>query len=226
MILYGNYVAIIGDISDSKQLKNRKEIQQKLKEKLRSVNEKYADDIAAKFMITLGDEFQGLLYNRAHIFAIITEIERALSPIELRFGIGIGDITTEINYHHSSEIDGPAYHRARQMITEIEKMKSQYTEREANMMICSEAKNREIDQLLNSILSVCTVLKSKWTDRQQEIIDTYLSHNENQYEAASILKITQSSVSRALKKANFYSYQSAMNTVNSFLSKGGSTLDD
>ncbi|HHU20619.1 MAG TPA: hypothetical protein GXZ58_10490 [Bacilli bacterium] len=226
MIHSDKYVAIIGDILESKQLKKRKEVQQKLKEKLRSVNEKYADDIAAKFMITLGDEFQGLLYNPAHIFTIINEIEMALSPIELRFGIGIGDITTEINYHQSSEVDGPAYHRARQMITEIEKIKSQYTEREANMMICSGTKNGQTDQLLNSILSVCTVLKSKWTDRQQEIIHTYLSHNENQYEAASILKINQSSVSKALKKADFYSYQAAMDTVNSFLNKERSALND
>lgn len=219
MDFQNNYVAIIGDISESKHLKDRQLIQQKLKQKLASINLKYKDAIAAKFMITLGDEFQGLLKNRNHIFNIISEIEMALLPIELRFGIGIGEITTEINYHQSSEVDGPAYHRARQMVIEIEKVNAQYTERETNMMICSDKNNIEIDQLLNSILSVCAVLKSKWTTRQKEIIETYLINNENQYETANSLKIGQPSVSKALKKANFYSYQSAMNTVITFLNK-------
>lgn len=214
-----NYVAIIGDILESKHLKDRQLIQQKLKQTLANINLKYNDAIAAKFMITLGDEFQGLLKNCHHIFDIISEIEMALLPIELRFGIGIGGITTVINYDQSSEVDGPAYHRARQMIIEIEKISAQYTERETNMMICSEENNSQIDKLLNSILSVCSVLKSKWTDRQKEIVYTYLTHHENQYETADSLKIGQPSVSKALKKANFYSYHSAMNTVNTFLNK-------
>lgn len=226
MIFSDKYVAIIGDISDSKKLKNRQEIQQRLIEKLKSINAKYADDIAAKFMITLGDEFQGLLHNQAHIFTIINEIEMALSPIELRFGIGIGDITTDINYHHSSEIDGPAYHRARQTVIEVEKIQSQYTKQKTNMMIDTGKDNVDVDQLINAILSVCTVLKSRWTARQKEVIYTYLNHNENQYETAESLAINQSSVNQILKKSNFYSYKAAIDTVDSFLSKVRSSLND
>jgi DNA-directed RNA polymerase specialized sigma subunit len=149
---------------------------------------------------------------------IICEIEMAMTPVELRFGIGIGDISTDINFDNSSEIDGSAYHRARKMIKEIESKKFQYTERHSNIMICSED-NIEIDELLNSILFVCTALKSMWTDRQKEIIYAYLSNDENQYKAAHILNIGQPSVNKALSSARFYSYKSAIDTVNSFLSK-------
>ena len=152
---------------------------------------------------------------------IISEIEMEMSPIELRFGIGIGDVSTDINFDNSSEIDGSAYHRARKMIKELESIKSQYTERQANIMICSEIYNLEIDELLNSILSMCTALKSKWTDRQKEIIYAYLSNDENQYKAADILNIGQSSVNKALNKARYYSYKSAIDTVSSFLGKEG-----
>ena len=147
---------------------------------------------------------------------IIREIEMAMTPIELRFGIGIGDISTDINFDNSSEIDGPAYHRARKMIKEIE---SVLVEAVGDVLICSEENNIEIDELLNSILSVCTALKSKWTDRQKEIIYAYLSNDENQYKAAHILNIGQPSVNKALSNARFYSYKSAIDTVNSFLSK-------
>ena len=55
------YVAIIGDIIDSKKIKNRNEVQQKLKHVLSKINQSYDDIIAANFIISLGDEFQGLL---------------------------------------------------------------------------------------------------------------------------------------------------------------------
>ena len=56
-----NYVAIIGDIKGSKQISNRSQIQKKLGHVLKDVNETYKADISAKFIITLGDEFKGLL---------------------------------------------------------------------------------------------------------------------------------------------------------------------
>ncbi len=54
------------------------------------------NDIASDFMITLGDEFQGLLTSGFHLVQIIDYIERSLFPIKLRFGVGIGEIHTEI----------------------------------------------------------------------------------------------------------------------------------
>lgn len=216
---YDQYVAIIGDIVESKQIKDRKDIQKKFKNILTNINAKYSEDITSKFVVTLGDEFQGLLNNRNNIMRIICEIQMAMAPLELRFGIGIGGISTDINLDNSSEIDGSAYHRARKMIKEIESKEFKYTERHSNIMICSEENNIEIDELLNSILSVCTALKSKWTDRQKEIIYAYLSNDENQYKAGDILNIGQPSVNKALSNARFYSYKSAIETVNSFLSK-------
>lgn len=223
---YDKYVAIIGDIVDSRQIKDRKKIQQKFKKVLEDINKKYIEDIASKFTITLGDEFQGLLKNRSNIMNIICEIEMAMAPTKLRFGVGIGDINTEINLDYSSEIDGPAYHRARRMIKEVESKENQYAERQSNIMICSEESNAEIDELLNSILSLSTALKSKWTDRQQEIIYAYLSNDENQYKAAHVLNIGQPSVNKALNNARFYSYKSAIHTVNTFLAKERGEAND
>ncbi|MDD4541660.1 MAG: SatD family protein [Eubacteriales bacterium] len=225
-LFYDKYVAIIGDIVDSKRLKDRKATQQKYKDILSDVNLKYSEDIAAKFSITLGDEFQGLLKNRSNIMKIISEIEMAMSPVEMRFGIGIGDINTDINFDNSREIDGTAYHRARRMIEEVKGIRSQHAGRDASLMICSEDENEEIDELLNSILSVCTALKSKWTERQKEIIQAYLLNEENQYKAAKYLDIGQSSVSKALNNARFYSFKAALDNVNSFLGREGEGTSD
>ena len=55
------YYAIIGDIIDSKTIKDRLSIQNKLTNCLNVINQTYHDEIVANFTITLGDEFQGLL---------------------------------------------------------------------------------------------------------------------------------------------------------------------
>ena len=213
-----SYTVIIGDMIDSKKIADRSEAQKKFKEVLQNINKKYKNDIAAEFAITLGDEFQGLLKSRRYIVEIISKIEMEMAPVALRFGIGIGDISTDIHFHRSAEIDGPAYHRARKMIKEIESKKYQYADRDSNILICSGEEHFETDELLNSIFSVCTALKSRWTDRQKEVIRVYLSGGENQYKAAELLKIGQPSVNKALSSAKFYSYKKAMDTVSSFLS--------
>lgn len=213
------YTAIIGDIIDSKKSDDRNTIQKKMKEVLEHINKQYQGFIASKFMITLGDEFQGLLKDRSMIMTIITEIEMLMFPVEIRFGVGIGDITTDINFNNSIEIDGPAYNRARDMINTLQKKKSQYEEVYSNIMLCTGEENKEIDYLMNSVLSVCSTLKRNWSKRQVEIITEFIKCGENQYKAAEILKITQSSVSKALRNSNYYTYRAAIKNIDNFLSK-------
>ena len=211
------YVVIIGDIVDSRNLADREEVQKKFKEALNFINQKYSMSILAKFKITLGDEFQGLLRSRQSILDIITDFELYMLPVRFRYGIGIGDIDTEINYEDSAEIDGSAYHRAREMINALEDKKGKYNEEASDIMICSGEIRDERDDLMNSLLAVCSALKSKWTERQKEIICTYIQNGENQYKTAEILEIAQSSVNRALQNARFYAYKSAMDTITSVL---------
>lgn len=123
------FIAIIGDIKKSRELEKRQEVQNKLKIVLEEINEKYLEDISAKFLITLGDEFQGLLFDGRNILKIIREIQMSLYPVELRFGIGIGKITTEIDTDRALGADGPGYYNARKAIEILkinEKRRNQY----------------------------------------------------------------------------------------------------
>ena len=222
------YVAIIGDIIDSKKLNknDRKIIQNKLKETLDYINERYQDSIASKFMIALGDEFQGLLREQNDIINIVNEIQVAMFPIKIRFGVGIGTINTDINFNNSVEIDGPAYNLAREMIEVLRKKKNQYGEFYSEIMLCSGIKNKEFDTLINSIFSVCSVLKNSWSKRQMEIITTFIEQGYNQYKAAETLKITQSSVNRALKISNYYTYKAAIKNIEYFFNLERGKVND
>lgn len=212
------YAAIIGDIKDSRKILDRKNAQEKFHTVLQKINEKYAEDIASEFLITLGDSFQGLLKNKQVIFNIIFEIELAMAPVSFRFGIGLGTISTEIQRDNSMEMDGSAYHRARKMIETVEENEKRYTQSETNTMILSGEGNQQTDQLLNTILSLATALKSKWSERQREIIYAYFIQGENQYKTAETLGIGQSSVNKALNIAKYYTYKTALLNASNFLS--------
>lgn len=80
------YYAIIGDIKRSKKIENRCEIQEKLKKILDNVNSIYNNDISAKFLITLGDEFQGLLENNGSHIRNNSNIFKE-KYIQLNFGL-------------------------------------------------------------------------------------------------------------------------------------------
>ena len=129
------YYAIIGDIKRSKKIENRCEIQEKLKKILDNVNSIYNNDISAKFLITLGDEFQGLLEITAPILEIIKYIQREIYPIKLRFGVGIGNVSTLINHEAAIGADGPAFYAAREMIEFLREQEKKLKKQAADIQI-------------------------------------------------------------------------------------------
>ncbi|NLB79867.1 MAG: hypothetical protein GX796_13800 [Clostridiaceae bacterium] len=212
-IHFNPYIAIIGDIKDSKKIISRDEVQEKLKEALNDINKKYHEHIASKFTITLGDEFQGLLYNGENIMAIITEIEMKMSPLRIRFGIGIGEITTEINHEMAIGADGPGYHKAREAVEYIKQNEKRKQASEVDVRLEIEGERQETVDLINTILSLMTTIKHSWSERQRQTIWDMLEFQDSQSNAAQRLGIRQSSVQKNLANGNYYTYKEAMNTV-------------
>ena len=114
-----NYFALIGDIIGSKKIDNRYQVQKSLESCLADMNNEFQAVLASKLSITLGDEFQGLLSLDAPLFQIIDRINLAMKPYQVRFGIGMGKILTDINPEQSIGADGPAYWHARKAINYI-----------------------------------------------------------------------------------------------------------
>ena len=207
------YVAVIGDIIQSRMLKNRDDVQKRLHVVLDSINIKYSEQIASNFMITLGDEFQGLLKSGDQIVPMIDEIESAMYPVQIRFGIGIGEITTAIDRNIPLGADGTAYHNARNMIDKMKSMEKKTKVGNPNIMVESQGENSGTDLLINSIFLLSSIIKNKWSARQREIIHTYMASDYNQIKTAEKLGIKQSSVNKGLSNAGYYSYKSALETV-------------
>lgn len=215
------YIAIIGDIQDSKIIEDRKNVQIKLEEVLEEINVQYSNDIASKFMITLGDEFQGLLLRGTNVMSIISKIERGMYPVRLRFGVGIGEITTNINPNMSIGADGPGYYRAREAIGNLKEKEKKRKTYAGDILFKSDDKNQTIMDMLNTIIELMFAIKSFWSDRQREIICNMLEYHDNQIDAAKRLKIKQPTVQKALVAGKYYAYKGAMDTVTNVLREIG-----
>lgn len=212
-----NYVAIIADIKDSKHLKDRNVVQSKLREQLSLINKKYKDNIASNFLITLGDEFQGLLLNGEYCLEIIQQIKMALYPVELRYGIGIGEISTEIDRSMALAADGPAYHCAREAVEHLKLMEKKKKVKAADIYLCISDCNTNEMGLINVIFDLMSVIEKGWTKRQREIINDMYQHQDSQIKVAQRQNIEQSTVQKALSAGHYYSHFNALQKVKKIL---------
>ncbi len=116
------YVAVIGDVVESRTLSagTRAQLQDELRDFLATLNHGCADAIQAAFVITTGDEFQGLLKDASIVPDIVWAADVHLERAPLRYGIGYGELYTPLE-PAAIGMDGPVFHHAREAVTRARK---------------------------------------------------------------------------------------------------------
>lgn len=175
-------------------MENRNEFQEHLKNILNHINRTYKDDIASLFTITLGDEFQGLMHCGSHIMDIIYYIKKEAHPIQIRFGIGIGSISTQIDASISIGADGPAYYCARDCIEQLKLKEKKKENGVGDIEIKIEDQHYCHEMTMNSIFRLMYSIENNWTQRQKSIIDHIIIYNETQTQTAKYFNVTQSKI--------------------------------
>ena len=204
-----NYIVIIGDIKHSKNISYRYEIQEKLKKTLDYINKRFKKDIAAKFLITLGDEFQGLLCAAGSLVDIIGYIQNEMFPVRIRIGVGIGEITTEINRNAAIGADGPAFYAARRAITGIHDTEKKLKKQAPDVQIEAEDSSDFDLEQINTILSLLKVVENGWSESQRKTIWDMIENGGSQEDCAKRMKTTQSTVARRLSSGNYMVYNNS-----------------
>ncbi|MTI46652.1 MAG: hypothetical protein FH761_02330 [Firmicutes bacterium] len=111
-----NYYTIICDIKSSKTIENREELQYKIIDMLKDANNTFKDIIASPFLITIGDEWQGLLKYPCDYFEVIHFFKKNLNGVKFYTGIGVGSIRIHNFELTVNQLDGPSFYRAREAI--------------------------------------------------------------------------------------------------------------
>ena len=200
------YLALIADVIDSKIVQERFDLQKQLEITLQKINGLFADYLASCFTLTLGDEFQALLKVDAPIFQIIDTLRSELTPTQLRFGIGLGEIVTEIDPLQSIGADGPAYWNARAAINFVHQ-KNDYG---STQIYFSSGKENQ-DFFVNALIASGEAIRSGWRDSQEEILLNLLkrsvySESFSQQDLAQSLAINPSALSKRLKSSSIRVY--------------------
>ena len=190
---------------------------------LERLNENYKEEIVSRFLITLGDEFQGLLCSGKAVLDMINEIRMEMYPVRLRFGIGFGQITTDIRTEMALGADGPGYYRAREAVELLKEREKKNRPVLAELCLKMDEKLRDKEILLNTVFDLMYVVESGWTDRQREVIWDMLLHGDGQQNTAGRLEITQSTVQKTLAAGSYYTYESALRNAAKIL---GEIRDD
>lgn len=214
------YTAIIGDIINSRGSSDRFFLQKKLQDILDSINDEYCNVIKSNFVITLGDEFQGLLIRPDDAVKIIKKIQAELYPVKIRFGVGIGQITTQINTNAAFGSDGPAYYFAREELEKVKKTEKSRGHVKTDIMIsCGE--ESLMMRSLNNHLSILHLIESGWSQNQRQAISEYEKHEDSHKSISMRLKTAQSTITRRLNSGHYFDYEYTKDTVNQFLEEIG-----
>jgi hypothetical protein len=191
-------IAVIGDIVASKQLPQpeRSQVQRQLEELLSRINKRHAKAIGARFLVTLGDEFQGVLKRADIIPDLIWDIEGSLPKGEVRIGIGYGALNPPFK-RVALGMDGPAFHAARAAIEKARKRKT----RGGLFLGFGQAE----DMLLNSLAALLRRQRATLTENQLVALGL-LRQGHSQSQIAEKLGITRQAVNSRAKSVGWEAY--------------------
>lgn len=190
------YIAVIGDVVASRRAEERSKLQERLRAALKGVNKEFSWLVLAGFLITVGDEFQGLLGGAEEIDRLVAMLRARMSPVELRIGLGYGPLDTPLQ-PQAIGMDGPCFHRAR---AAIERAKAEGTAVEVELGRTAPA--FEVYSLLYS------ELRGRLTRKQRRVLDMAGLGMEG-VRIASQLEISPSAVSQHLRAAGYDSIRKA-----------------
>jgi hypothetical protein len=193
-------IALIADMVRSREVRRvqRPKVQERFKEFVTYLNKTYSRSILSRFVITLGDEFQGLLSSATPIPDLMWDIDQRFSDRHLRVGVGFGFLHTPVQ-KEAINVDGPALYFARAAIQAAEK------ERSFGGVFFGFG---ELDPVMNGLARILWFHRSKLTSQQLRIAEL-LRRGLSQSEAADELNITRQAVSKQVVSTGWWSYTEA-----------------
>lgn len=223
LIPRGNYIAVKLDVVRSRRIAERSDFQERLLAVVEDVNTRYTGAVAARFVVTHGDEVQGLLHAEsaggAALIDVVEEFSDALSPQILRTGVGLGTLSTRLQ-PTAIGMDGPAWHRAKEAIDRAK--------RERVFIAFSgfdgTGPASVTDATLAALANLLIWQRRRWTPLQRSIISA-LRQGATQKRAAHSLGISEPAVSKSLHAAGWKHYSDGRAALKTLLASvyGGST---
>lgn len=226
------FVAVKVDLVHSRRLKNRRGVQENLLRAIRETNRRFASAIAADFVVTHGDECQGLLRESgtSHVFGMIELIIDRMHPVQARFGIGLGTLNTSLQ-EKAIGMDGPAWHNAKEALegARRERVAARFrgfglpADSHSNSP-ASEDLDFLVDEYLSSLASLLLHVRSRWALDLREITEL-LEEGRTQAEIATSKGVSAAAVSKRLARAGWREYRDGAQAIRQLLDRLAGSQD-
>jgi len=156
--------------------------------------------LVTPFTFSRGDEIQAVLAGVLSSPALLRKLRYHCLPLQLRIGIGFGRITSGLGAVSSWEMNGPAFHRARQAVDELKQHRHWRTR-----LISGDP---GLDQMVNTLLNLYDVIQSRWTYPQWEGVMVYEATGSYQ-EAGQQLGVAFQNVEKRCRAARWWALREA-----------------
>ncbi len=192
-------IAVIGDMVASRDLApaRRRETQKRFTKFIDLLNKQFAPALLAKFVITVGDEFQGLVTDGGILPDLIWKVGSGFSDRALRLGFGYGRLDTPAG-EYAINVDGPALHCARDAINHAKKRN------ELGGVFQGFGDN--FDLVLNGVARLLEFHREQRTEQQLRVIGM-LRQGLAQVKIAEKLKLSTQAISDHVRAAGWDSYR-------------------
>lgn len=174
----------------------RSQTQERFSAFIDELNTQFAPALLAKFIITVGDEFQALLSDGSILPDLIWAVETGFQDRVLRLGFGYGRLDTSVG-EFAINVDGPALHHAREAINLAKK------DGELGGVFCGFGS--DFDRLLNGLARLLWFHRYQRTEQQMRVMGM-LREGMAQVEIAERLELTRQAISDHVRAAGWHAY--------------------
>lgn len=185
---------LLGDVVDSRKIDGRTAFGRTLRTTCREVTAAHDDAFEAPLEPLKGiDEVGGVLATPVPLYDVLDGLRTRLQPHELRVAIAKGVVDVGADTGDVSRMDGPAFHRADELVSGLDG---------GPLRVALDFDDPPLDTAIADEINLLFDAKSRWTDRQREVVCSY-RETESQRETASELGVSQAAVSQALSRASW-----------------------
>jgi hypothetical protein len=183
------------------------DIPTKIHDRIQEINRRYRAQLFAPFVVTLGDEFQGVLEDIGIAFQIFLDVQRTL-PIYA--GVGIGEVEKGLETS-ASHMTGEAFVRSRAALNSAKKRKRTFV---------VSIRDDYFDTTINALAFAAQFIRLKQTKRQKAVIDTFILEPDlAKWQLAHKLRVSGPAISKILKAGGFYALEEIQVTIRLLLSQ-------
>ncbi len=206
------FTVIVGDLMSSRASLDREQLSHKIRLIIGHLSIEFRKEFYAPLTLTRGiDELSGVFKRPNMSYRICRLLNEGVYPHLFRFAVVRGPLDIAISSRDARKMDGPAFHKAADLIQRAKK---------ENLYYCFNLVSQfaELDSFLNELANLLHIIRSGWSNHQHRVVQLYEKLGK-QKAVADELGITQQAISDALRQAHWKELKRAENMIGEILKK-------